>query len=90
MLRTCVQYLALKRTCLRRQNGKAKDVLDDIHQEIELMSSLSHVNIVQYRGAEVNRPACELMIFQEWCATTAKHSSPRAASARRGCPTTTL
>ena len=44
------------------------------------MSSLSHVNIVQYRGAEVNRPACELMIFQEWCATTAKHSSPRAES----------
>ena len=36
---------------MRRQNGKAKDVLDDIHQEIELMSSLSHVNIVQYRGA---------------------------------------
>lgn len=45
---------------------KGQDVLEEIHQEIELMSSLSHTNIVQYLGAEMDLKMRELFIFQEW------------------------
>lgn len=55
---------------------KGQDVLEEIHQEIELMSSLSHVNIVQYLGAEMDARARELFIFQEYAAQPGCHVSP--------------
>lgn len=55
---------------------KGQVILEEIHKEIELMSSLSHANIVQYLGAEVDVRARELFIFQE-CVLQSAHSLMR-------------
>ena len=57
--------LAVKVLTVPDGTQKGQDVLEEIHREIDLMSSLSHANIVQYLGAEVDHRARELFIFQE-------------------------
>lgn len=57
--------LAVKVLTVPDGTQKGQGVLEEIHREIDLMSSLSHANIVQYLGAEVDHRARELFIFQE-------------------------
>ena len=43
-----------------------KNMLEDLQDEIELMKSLDHINIVRYIGSEVNVQKNRIFIFQEW------------------------
>ncbi|EGB06773.1 hypothetical protein AURANDRAFT_12262, partial [Aureococcus anophagefferens] len=40
--------------------------IEQLHGEIEVMSSLRHENIVEYLGAEIEEADRKLHIFQEW------------------------
>lgn len=43
-----------------------RENLEETHQEIELLSTLQHENIVKYLGSEVDRENFKIHIFQEW------------------------
>ena len=47
-------------------SSQNKSMLKDLQDEIELMKSLDHTNIVRYIGSEVNVQKNRIFIFQEW------------------------
>lgn len=62
--------IAIKTIFLPASSGGETAIkeLKQIRTEIELMSTLSHPNVVRYLGVEVDHEACRLYIFQEWVA----------------------
>jgi len=58
------QFMAVKSIPFLSSNQKEK--YNGLQHEIELMRKLSHDNIVQYLGSEINYTRNILYIFQEW------------------------